>query len=143
MASISTKRGHQISVALGNGAVPEVYTVSALINTTRGLTLTTNLNAAEVCDAADQSKPAATQRFAQSTDSKIDGSGQMHSTDVKTWMDWWALGTSKSIKITGMGATLTGPYFLSSFSVTAEREGVAEVSVTLEQGDTPAVTAQS
>ena len=143
MASISSKRGYQISVAIGNGADPEVFTQSALINTTRGLTLTTNLNAAEICDATDQSLPAATQRFAQSTDSKIDGAGIMHSTDVKTWMDWWADGVAKNIKVTGMGATLTGPYFLSSFQLTAEREGAVEFSATLEQADTPEVTAQS
>ena len=143
MALISTKRGFQIRVHIGDGESPEVFTASALINTSRGFTMTANAESAEIVDAADPSLPAETQRVVKSTDTKIDGSGIMHSTDVKTWMDWTLSGEAKNIKITGMGATLTGPYLLTSFSVSADNYTTAEVQVTLEQAATPTVTTEA
>lgn len=139
MALISTKRGYQIRVHLGDGADPEVFTYSALINTTRGFTMTANAESAEIVDASDPSLPAVTQRVIKSTDTKIDGAGMMHSTDVKTWMDWLLTGEAKNIKVNGMGATLTAPFVLTSFSVSADNYTTAEVQVTLEQASTPTV----
>ncbi len=143
MALISTKRGNQIRVHLGDGGDPETFTYSALINTSRGFTITANAESAEIVDATDPSLPAETQRVTKSTDTKIDGSGIMHSTDVKTWMDWALSGEPKNVKIIGMGATLTGLYLLTSFSISADNYTTAEVQATLEQASTPTVTTEA
>lgn len=142
MAAIMSARGHQYTVQIGNGATPtEVFAHPALINTTRSLTMTVNTASAEVPDATNQALPATTVRVAQSTDSKIDGAGLLHTSSLKEYMDWAASGVAKNVKFTGPGATVTGPYILTSFQITGDRVEMVEATMTFEQSGAVTVTA--
>lgn len=133
MAIIEPVVGHQMLVQVGNGASTEVFTHPVIINTSRGVTFTANTESDELVDAADQSKPAVTVRRVSATDTKIDGAGMLSKSDVKVYLDWAVSGVAKNIKVLCGNATITGPYVLTSFQVSAERMKTAEVQITLEQ----------
>ncbi|QJR03478.1 hypothetical protein HH800_15610 [Sphingobium yanoikuyae] len=142
MAAITTARGYQYTVQVGNGATPtEVFAHPALINTTRGITMTVNAASAEVVDATNQALPATTVRIAQSTDSKIDAAGMLHTSSLKEYMDMVATGKVTNLKFTGPGATITGPYILTSFQITGDRVEMVECTMTFEQAGAVTVTA--
>ncbi len=142
MAAITTARGYQYTVQVGNGATPtEVFAHPALINTTRGITMTVNAASAEVVDATNQALPATTVRIAQSTDSKIDAAGMLHTSSLKEYMDMAATGKVTNLKFTGPGATITGPYILTSFQITGDRVEMVECTMTFEQAGAVTVTA--
>jgi len=141
MVAITTARGHQYTVQIGNGATPtEVFAHPALINTTRGITLTVNAASSEVPDATNQALPATTVRVAQSTDSKIDAAGLLHTSSLKEYLDWAATGVQKNVKFTGPGAIITGPYILTSFQTTGDRVEMVECTMTFEQAGAITVT---
>jgi len=145
MATITPVIGYNLTIQIGDGESPEVFAHPALINTTRGISFTTNAETDELVDIADQSKPAQTHRRARSFDTKIDGAGMVHLSSVKEYMDWAVSGEVKNVKVaigSGTGAGIaTGPFLLTSFQVTAERTKTAEVQLTLEQAGPVTVTA--
>ena len=141
MATLSTKRGYQFAISLGDGGTPtEVFTPMVLLNSKKGMKFTTSTEAAEVVDATDLSKPAVTERVASATDCTIDGEGMLSSTEIKAMMDWAASGLPKNIKSTGIGGTVTGPFILSSLTINSDNYKVAEVSMTFEQAGKISIT---
>lgn len=142
MPNITPVIGHQMTVAIGNGATPtEAFAHPVLINTSRGIKFTANTESDELVDTANQALPATTVRRVSATDSTIDGAGMVHASDVKTYLDWMASAAPKNVKVTMGNATVTGSYVLTSFSVTAERMKTAEVQITLEQAGAYTITA--
>lgn len=127
MAAVGITEGEKLSILLGNGATPEVFAHPALINTTRGVTFTSNVSEAEVPDAADPAAPAYMARRVKSTDFTISGAGKCDRASVTTFMDWWMSGEPKNIKVhqgeTGEPGAFThsGPAILKDFSLTGER----------------------
>ncbi|MCB4861973.1 phage tail protein [Sphingobium sp. PNB] len=141
MSNVNAIRGHQITVQIGNGADPEVFTHTAQINTTRGVTLTATTESGELVDLADQSLPATTVAAVKATNIKVDGNGVLQSTDVKTYSDWLLSGEAKNVKVIAGNATFTGPFLLTQFQVSGERMSLVEAQITLEQADKITVTA--
>ncbi|HEY0011557.1 MAG TPA: phage tail tube protein [Allosphingosinicella sp.] len=141
MAYISPVLGDQLLVKIGDGAATEVFTHPALINTSRGVSFSTNVESDELVDLADQSAPAQTVRRVRSTDCKIDGAGMLHAPDTKEWLDWAQGGEIKNIKVTDGNWVITGPFVLTSFQVTGERLKSSTCQITLEQAGAVTITA--
>lgn len=136
MARIQPIRGYDIVVQLGDGASPEVFSATATINTSRGITFTQNTESNELIDVADQSKPATTVRTVTSTDTKIDGAGMVHAPDMATWIEWSLSGEARNIRIyLGADECYQGAFLPTSIQYQGERASCAEFSVTLEQAD--------
>lgn len=131
MARISSLKGHEILIKIGDGADPEVFTHPNVINSDRGLEFSADFEAGELVDLADLSAPAVTTQFAKSLSMSISGSGVTHSTDVKEWLDWFKSGDSKNVKIYCGNTIVTSAVVLSSFKVSGDRLAQATNEVTL------------
>ena len=140
MAYIQPVLGAQLMIQVGNGATPEVFAASTLINTSRGISFTTATESDELIDLADQLAPAQMIRRVKSVDTKIDGAGMLHQPDAITWLQWASKGTVKNVKITDGTWTVTGPYVLTSFNITGDRVKSSECSITLEQAGAVTIT---
>lgn len=133
MSLIQPLFGQQLVIQVGDGASPEVFSAPSLINTTRGLTISTAVESDELVDLADQGAPAQMVRRVKSTDIKIDGAGMVHKPDVLKYMQWTKSGAVKNVKVTDGNWVLTGPVILSSFQITGERLKSSECQMTFEQ----------
>lgn len=132
MAIINPVLGEQLLVQIGDGSSPEKYTAPNLINTTRGISLSTSTETEELIDLADQSAPATTVRYVKSVDLKIDGAGMVHKSDVLTWLNWAKSGAVKNAKVTDGTWTITGAFVLTDFKISGERRKASECQITLE-----------
>jgi hypothetical protein len=133
MARIDPLFGQQLVIQVGNGAQPEVFTMPSLINSSRGLSISTAVESDELIDLADQSAPAEMVRRVKSTDIKVDGAGMVHKPDVIKYLQWAKSGLPRNVKVTDGTWTLTGPMVLTSFQISGERLKSAESQMTLEQ----------
>ncbi|WP_377355258.1 phage tail tube protein [Phenylobacterium terrae] len=118
---------------IGDGAATEVFAHPNAINLSRGITFNVNADPVELTNLSDQTLPAQTTRKARSFDSNIEGTGRLDSTDVEDWLDWSLSGAKKNIRFEVGGRMITGPYILTSFSITGEAGDYAECSVSLAQ----------
>lgn len=126
--------GDQIQVKIGDGATPtEVFTHPAIINTSRGISFSTNTESDEIIDLNDQAAPAQMVRRVTSTDCKIDGAGRIHKPAAVEWMQWAQSGDIKNVQVTDGNWKVTGPFVLTSFQITGERLKSSECQMTLEQ----------
>lgn len=133
MALITPVLGNKFLVKIGNGADPEVFAHSNLINTSRGVTFSTSSETDELIDLANQAAPAVTVRRIKATDFKIDGAGMINAADTLEWIDWWADGEVKNCQITDSHWIGVGPFVLSNFQVDAgDRLQSASCQITLE-----------
>lgn len=133
MAYIQPVFGQQLTIQVGNGASPEVFSAPHLINTTRGLSFSTAAESDELIDLADQGAPAQMVRRVKSVDIKIDGAGMVHKPSVLEFMQWVKSGLPKNVKVSDGSWTLTGPVLLTSFQITGDRLKSAECQLTFEQ----------
>ncbi len=146
MSYVDVANGEHILVQIGDGESPEVFAHDCLINAERGITLSASTVTNEVPRCDDLSAPAKTVRAVQAIDSSISGSGKMHSSSLKTWMDWLLSGEPKNIRVKHNLAgkwQVAGSYLLTSLQVTGTPKTNAEVSVTLEQADAPVTSVVS
>jgi hypothetical protein len=127
MADVGIIEGEKLLIKIGDGADPEVFTHSCLINTTRGIKATTNVTETEVANCTDQSQPAKIVRKAKSIDFTVDGAGKTDKTSVYAFILWWQSGAAKNCKIvqndTGAngGFTGTGQLILKDFELKGDR----------------------
>lgn len=146
MSFVDVANGELILVQIGDGESPETFAHDCLINADRSISLSANMitNVVPRCD--DPSAPAKTMRAVESTDSSIGGGGKMHSSSVKTWMDWLLSGEPKNVRVkhneTGKWQ-LAGSYLLETFQVNGTPKTNAEVTVNLVQADTPTTSVVS
>lgn len=136
MAYLTPVLGHEIVVKIGDGATPtEVFTAPNLINTSRGVQLSTETVTDQITDLDDHGLPAQTHRRVASVDTKIDGSGKLHIGATYEWLDWISNGDVKNIEVisTKAGFRGFGPFVLTSFQITGERNQMSECQITLEQ----------
>lgn len=127
-------RGHQIGLALGDGATPtEVFTPMILLNSKRGFKFSASTETDEVADLSNPSAPATTYRTVSATDLTFDGEGKIDIDEIPAILEWIQSGEAKNVKLTGIGATLTGPVFCTSLTVNAEHYKLADVSLSFEQ----------
>lgn len=137
MADVLIVAGEALLIQVGDGGSPEVFTHPCLINTTRGITWTTNVTETQVADCAVPSNPAKIVRKAQTIDFSIDGAGKVDATSVLGYINWWKSGLAKNIKInqnlTGAagGWTGTGSAILKDFAITGDRGDYQDVKLTI------------
>lgn len=143
MTTINPVLGAKVLVKVGDGAQPEVFAHPAVINTSRAITGTVNVETDELVDLADQEAIAQTARRARSIDWKIDGAGLIDDEDTLEWLQWVGAGTSKNIIVTDGNFKISGPFILTSFSITGERTKLVECQITLECSGPVAVVAAS
>lgn len=137
MAKPKTFNGTKLLVQIGDGASPEVFTHSCLINASRQIQFTSDTNDFVVPDCADPDAPGFKERVVDGLGAEITGAGVAGSDLIEALFDWWKTGDSKNIRVaidvpTGDG----GGYWsmaakLPSFSVSGDRsqKGQFECSI--------------
>lgn len=131
MARITSLKGHEILIKLGDGADPEVFTHPNLINSERGLEFTTDMESGELVDLADLGAPAVTTQYPKSHSLTVSGSGVTHQSDVLEWAQWWKSGDSKNVKIYAANCVVTTSMRISSFKISGDRTAQATNEITL------------
>jgi hypothetical protein len=136
MADVGIIEGEKLLIQIGDGADPEVFAHPCLINTSRGITFTTNMTETEVADCTTPSNPAKIVRKAKSIDFSVTGSGKVDRTSVLEYIQWWTSAEPKNAKITQSTTALlggwigTGQLILKEFAVTGERGDYQEFTAT-------------
>lgn len=149
MAEPATLRGDQLLIKVGDGADPEVFTHPCLINTTRGISFTTDSNTVIVPDCANPSDPAWSKVIKASMSATVTGAGTLDLASVETYFNLLKSPNAKNLQVVvGVLADTTGGYFagafqLTDFEITGERGGLAEVSITLQSDGAVTFTAHS
>lgn len=140
MALVAPVGGEELLVKFGDGAGPEVFTASCLINTDRAVEFTSEAVATPLADCSTPSNPATMYRSVKSTDLRITGAGILDSASFLAILQWQQAGTRKNVKVgflsrTGAngGYTLTGPVVITSLRQSGSRGEQLTVDITLEQ----------
>lgn len=125
MALAKTIRFSDFVVLLGDGAAPEVFTAPCAFSN-RALNRTKNLNEIVIPDCSDEDLPAWIQRDVVSMSWGVSGDGVLDDAWVAKWDDFFALGTSKNIKVVmyksaGATTTFTGAAHLTTLNFSAAR----------------------
>lgn len=137
MADVGIIAGETLLIQLGDGGSPENFTHSCAINTSRGVSFTTNVTETEVADCANPSAPAKIARKAKTIDFTIEGAGKTDATSVWAFLAWWKSGGNKNIKVvqnaTGAagGWTGTGPALLKDFATKGDRGDYQDFTCTI------------
>lgn len=126
--------GETVLIKVQDQANAAVFTHPAIINKSRSVSFSTKTVDDELVDLNDQSAPAQTVRRVASFDIKVDGSGSVPKTSVAEYTNW-ATGNAavRTCKISYANTTVTGPFVLTSFNITAERLEAVQAQITLEQ----------
>ncbi len=140
MAYVVPVLGSQILIKIGDGATPEVFTHANAVNTTRGVTLSTEVEADDLTNLSDQSLPAGKFRRVKSNDCKIDGAGMMDAASTFEWMQRWQTGEVFNAKITDGNWIIDGKFVLTNFQLSADRTKPGENQITLEQAEPVTIT---
>lgn len=140
-------RGVQLLLKVGNGASPEVYTAYCSINAARGITFSSAVNDFSIPDCTDPDLIAWIAREKSSLSVAASGAGILNTPDVAGFFNWWSGRTSKHCTVTvDVGPTLggqvfTGYFHLTDFSITGDRGGKMECSITLASDGEVVMTA--
>jgi hypothetical protein len=127
MTDVAVVAGEQLLIQIGDGADPENFVHSCLINTTRDLTFKTNMTETEVADCTTPSNPAKIVRKAKSIDFTVSGAGKTDATSLYAFIQWWQSAAPKNCKIVqnlsgaAGGFTGTGQLILSQFKTGGAR----------------------
>lgn len=130
-------RGVELLLKVGNGASPEVYTAFCSINAARGISFTSSLNEFNIPDCTDPDLIAWVAREKASLSIAVTGAGILNTPDVDDFFNWFKSETSKScqivVDVTAAlgGQVFTGDFHLSEFSITGNRGGKMECSLSL------------
>jgi len=135
MAPPTTFVGAKVLIKVGDGASPEVFAHPCLINSTRSVEGAATTVDSVIPDCNDQSLPAWITRDKDSLSYTVSGEGVVHADDIESYVNWLKQTAPKNCQIEinngGTGQTLSGSFHLTAFSVNAERENRATVSITL------------
>jgi hypothetical protein len=127
MTDVAIVAGEQLLIQIGDGADPETFTHSCLINTSRDITFKTNMTETEVANCSDQTQPAKIVRKAKSIDFTVSGAGKTDATSLFALIQWWNSAAPKNCKIVqnlsgaAGGWTGTGQLILSQFKTGGDR----------------------
>ena len=137
MAAVKSMAGEKLLIQIGDGATPEVFDHDCLINTDRGMSMSSDVTDVITPDCDDPTLPAWKEIFKDGLQISVSGSGVLHTTSVETWFDWMKIDTSKNIRIKfDVSAALGGGYIsgafkLTAFNVTGTRKNNSTCEVTL------------
>jgi hypothetical protein len=79
----------QVKILVGDGEVSEAFAELCLVNLSRSMTFTNNMQDDEIPDCTDVTAPAGIKREVRSTDFEISGEGKLHVTNLATMLAWW------------------------------------------------------
>lgn len=85
---VNVQAGELLILEIGNGAVPEVFTPTCTINTTRKVTFSSKSSTAEAANCTNPSFPAQTVREVMSTDLSFDGDGLADGPSLLALIQW-------------------------------------------------------
>lgn len=133
MAAIQKIRGTQLYIKVSNGADPEVFAHPCLINTKRGIQFTSSTNKIIVPDCDNPDDPAWSEAVKDSLGATISGAGTLDVAAVEDYDEWFRSPESKNVQVwlAALGHW-QGAFHLTSFEITGDRGGLAEVTITLE-----------
>lgn len=131
----------QVKILVGDGEASEAFTELCLVNLSRSMTFTNNMQDDEIPDCADVTKPAGIKREVRSTDFEISGEGKLHVTNLAMMLAWWQDAEKKNIRVevgpaTSVGQRISGAFYLSSFELTGAFKETATASVSFMPVDT-------
>lgn len=135
----------QVKILVGDGEAEEAFTQLCLVNLSRSMTFTNNMQDDEIPDCTDVTKPAGIKREVRSTDFEISGEGKLHVTNLALMLAWWKNAEKKNIRAevgavgTG-GQRISGSFYLSSFEITGAFKETATASVSFMPVDTRDLT---
>jgi predicted secreted protein len=131
--TISTIRGTQLLIKVGDAASPEVFAHPCLINAKRGFKLAVSSNKIVVPDCDNPDDPAWQEVIKDVLSASIDGAGKLDTADVADYHAWLVSKDPKNIQIwLGTVGHWAGAFHLTSFEVSGDRGALAEVSLALE-----------
>ena len=149
MAKAKVIRGTKCLIQLGDGTTPTEVFAAPCALTTKSFELTTETNDETVVDCADLEAAPFVDRFAVSRSARISGSGKVDMDSLAIWRTWALAGVPKNVRfrfdLTGANG---GGYYamsglLSSFSITAENNGNADIEIEIASNGAVAWTAAS
>ncbi|MGM4909121.1 phage tail tube protein [Rhizobium sp. 768_B6_N1_8] len=115
--------------------------------TTRAINHTSNMQTSEIPDCDDESLPAAVERAVQSQEVTISGTASWAKQNHGTMMRWWRSGATKNIRVGYLKAEVgdteyeTGPAYLVTLNITAERGQKVTSEVEIQFDGLPTETA--
>lgn len=109
-------------------AAPATFAWSKICGiTSRTVNRTTTMQSTEIPDCSDETLPNSIEKSVQSQEQTISGTGVWAAQSHGTMMDWWRLGTRKTVRVgnlkalTGTVIYEYGPAFLTQLNNTAEK----------------------
>lgn len=134
MAQGRSLKAGRLKLMIGDGETPEAFSSPCgFMDTSFEVTTDLSDNIVPDCDDGDKVVPII--RHANTTSWSISGSGKLIITGLQSWREWATSGEKKNVRVefddTGAngGGYYSGEAFLTSFSVSATRSEVAEISV--------------
>jgi hypothetical protein len=117
---VKSLRGKQLLVQIGDGASPEVFASDCLINTDRGLRLTSDTTTETVSYCDEPDSPAWTEIDKNGLTATITGSGKLHTSSIQDWWDWYISNDAKNCRVllNGVAAADGGGYWEGAFKLT-------------------------
>lgn len=134
MAAVAHAKGVTLVLKVGDGASPEVFTAKCSINAERGITFTSTLTDTAIPDCADPEALATIARDKTDYSVSVTGAGILDLGEELEFYNWLVSPDSKNCKIVVAGAggtTFTGAFHLGEFSLTGNRGGKIECSISL------------
>ena len=125
-----------LTILIGDGADPEVFTARCSMNASRGFNRTAETNSRNLPDCADDAAPSATLVFVTAKSAEVSGSGVLERADDAFFSTWWASGEAKNVKVvvgdvTDGGNSHSFAAKLTSYNVTGESKDVVNAEITL------------
>jgi hypothetical protein len=138
MSLAKTLRGTQLLIKVSDGASSPVFSHPCLINTSRGIQLTAEMNEVLVPDCSDPDLMAWLEREKKSLSATISGAGVLNTPDFPDYFDWFTSADPKAcrVELNGVsgangGGYLAGSFHLASLETSGDRGDKVQVTMSL------------
>jgi hypothetical protein len=138
MSLAKTLRGTQLLIKVSDGASTPAFSHPCLINTSRGIQLTAEMNEVLVPDCSDPDLMAWLEREKKSLSATISGAGVLNTPDFEDYFDWFTSVDPKACRVelggvssANGGGYLSGSFHLSSFEATGDRGDKVQTTMSL------------
>jgi hypothetical protein len=126
---VKTANGRLLRVKIGNGATPETFSETCLINTSRGIEFSGSPieNLIPYCDNSED-LPGWMEREMDGLSATITGAGILDTPSLEAFWDWFKSGASKNIQVwidvatADGGGYYSGAALLTRYGVTGESQ---------------------
>lgn len=134
MTAVSHTKGVKLVLKLGDGASPEVFAAKCSINAERGITFTSTLSDTAIPDCTDPEALAIIAREKTDYSAAVNGAGLLNVGDELFFFNWLKSPDAKNCQVivdSVGGTTFSGAFHLGEFSITGNRGGKIECSISL------------